>query len=478
LIWNDYLWQTGLAGSFGSMVSYVVASAYIFLIIRYLTKKNGLSLVGTLGFAFNPNILYFQAIPLSDELISIATGAATLYYFLRWVKEDKVKYLIFAAASVFLATLTRFDGYPLFIALACIVVVDGLFKRHKWKQIQGNLIVFTSLGGLGIILWLIWDKLLFGDPLYFQRGPFSAQAQQKIYFQRGQLETYHSLWLSIKLYFLLTIDTVGLVPVILLGIAVLVFVVWGIFAFFKKKDRTALVVVMVIGVLLVPFAFYIESLYSGQAVVWIPGATPLTAPSQFFNTRYGIQTVAPIAVFLAILLNLVIGWLKGHVASVVYVLCALLLIAQAGFTSSTGIISFEAGLYGTDCAPTTSLDVFMAQHYDGRSILMDTFYSNLNNAEDGIDLKNIIYEGSGIAWTQALHDPGSVADWVVAGSGDLVSTSLKNQLTSPAFLQQFSLVVNTRHFRLYRKKDLPPLPNRALPAYFLSEHAFCTNTKA
>jgi hypothetical protein len=356
--------------------------------------------------------------------------------------------------------------------------VDGLFKRHKWKQIQGNLIVFTSLGGLGIILWLIWDKLLFGDPLYFQRGPFSAQAQQKIYFQRGQLETYHSLWLSIKLYFLLTIDTVGLVPVILLGIAVLVFVVWGIFAFFKKKDRTALVVVMVIGVLLVPFAFYIESLYSGQAVVWIPGATPLTAPSQFFNTRYGIQTVAPIAVFLAILLNLVIGWLKGHVASVVYVLCALLLIAQAGFTSSTGIISFEAGLYGTDCAPTTSLDVFMAQHYDGRSILMDTFYSNLNNAEDGIDLKNIIYEGSGIAWTQALHDPGSVADWVVAGSGDLVSTSLKNQLTSPAFLQQFSLVVNTRHFRLYRKKDLPPLPNRALPAYFLSEHAFCTNTKA
>jgi hypothetical protein len=273
----------------------------------------------------------------------------------------------------------------------------------------------------------------------------------------------------------LTIDTVGLAPVILLGIAVLVFVGWGLFAFFKKKDRTALVVVMVIGVLLVPFAFYIESLYSGQAVIWIPGGTPITAPSQFFNTRYGIQTVFPIAVFVAILLNLLLGWLKKHIATAAYILCALLIVAQAGLTSSAGIITLEAGIYGTDCVPTTSLDVYMAQHYDGRSILMDTFYSNLNNAEDGIDLKNIVYEGSGELWTKALRDPASVVDWVVVGTGDLVSTTLKTE--SPTVLQQFTLVVNTKHFRLYRKNGLPPVPSRPLPSYFLTEHAYCSNTK-
>ena len=474
-IWNDYLWQTGLAGSFGNMLSYVVASTYLFLLLRYLTKRNGVALIGTLFFVFNPNILYFQATPLSDELISIASGMAGLYYFLRWVKEDKVKYLIFSAAGVCLGTLARYDGWPLFVALLCLVVVNGLFRKQKWKQIQGNVLVFALLGGLGMLLWLAWDKMLFGDPLYFQHGPFSAQAQQLVYFHRGQLESYHDLVKSIKVYFSLTIDTVGLAPVIILGVSVLTFVVWGLFAFFKKKDRSALVVVMIIGVLLIPFAFYVESLYSGQAIIWIPGATPPTAPSQLFNTRYGIQTVAPVAVFLAILVHNVLRLLKGRMLIVGYILCALLVLAQAGYTSSTGIISFETGLYGTDCMPTTELDIYMAQHYNGGNVLMDLANPSLNDTEDGIDMKNVIYEGSGTIWAQALRNPVSTADWVVAGPGDLITANIK--LSYPPFSQQFELVAQYKHLRLYHKRGLPPLPTKTLSPYFLSEHSTCTNSK-
>ncbi|HEY3991398.1 MAG TPA: hypothetical protein VGM01_00840, partial [Ktedonobacteraceae bacterium] len=205
------------------------------------------------------------------------------------------------------------------------------------------------------------------------------------------------------------------------------------------------------------------------------GATPPTAPSQLFNTRYGIQTVAPIAVFLAILVHIVMGLLKGRVRIVGYVLCVLLVLAQTGYISSTGIITFETGLYGTDCMPTTALDIYMAQHYNGGNVLMDLANPSLNDTEDGIDLKNVIYEGSGPLWLQALRNPVSVADWVVAGPGDLITGNIK--LSYPPFSQQFTLVARYKNFRLYHKVGLPPLPTKPLPAYFLSEHHTCTNSK-
>src|SRR5258706_8559376 len=46
-IWNDYLWRTGLAGTIPSMICYLIASVYLFLAARRLTKDSRASFVGT-----------------------------------------------------------------------------------------------------------------------------------------------------------------------------------------------------------------------------------------------------------------------------------------------------------------------------------------------------------------------------------------------------------------------------------------------
>ena len=104
-VWNDYLWRTGLAGSIVSFLSYVVASIYVFLSARRLTKNGMASFAGTFVFILNPNILYLQSTPLS-ELVLIAALTATCYYFLIWAQTDSSKYLILTAGATFLATFS------------------------------------------------------------------------------------------------------------------------------------------------------------------------------------------------------------------------------------------------------------------------------------------------------------------------------------------------------------------------------------
>jgi cellulose synthase/poly-beta-1,6-N-acetylglucosamine synthase-like glycosyltransferase len=189
-IWNNALWHSGLAGSFVSMPCYVIASIYLFLAAKRLTKSSSASFIGVLAFALNPNILYLQATPLS-ETVCIATLAMTCYYFLCWTQENASRFLIFAAGCTFLSTLARYDGWALFVAMLCLIPIVGLRRRQRFVQIQSNLILFGGLGGLGIVLWLVWNKLLFGDPLYFQHsGVYSSQAQQMLLLKQGEKVTF------------------------------------------------------------------------------------------------------------------------------------------------------------------------------------------------------------------------------------------------------------------------------------------------
>src|SRR5437763_7947970 len=149
LVWNNYLWQTGLAGSIPSMLCYLISALYLYLAARALTHDGRASCIGALVFIMNPNILYLQTTPLSD-LVCFATLTMASYYFLRWAQEDagdSPKQLIFAAASTFLATFTRYDGWALFVALFVLILLIGLIKRQSRTSIEGNLIIFGVFGG-------------------------------------------------------------------------------------------------------------------------------------------------------------------------------------------------------------------------------------------------------------------------------------------------------------------------------------------
>lgn len=449
-IWNDYLWRTGLAGSFADMPCYIVATFYIFRSARKLTRNSCAAFIGTLVFIFNPNVLYLQATPLT-EVVCMATLAMSCYYFLCWIEDGTTKSLAITAACTFLATLARYDGWPLFVAILVFIPVVGIMKHRRFSQIISNIIVFCLLGGLGIVLWLVWNKLIFGDPLYFQRSAFySSQSQQQAQHAVNHLFSYHNVWQAIRFYTLDVFQNVGVILCVLAALALLLFILSRRF-----KPET-------LGGLLfwVPFAFYCLSLYTGQAIIWLPQALPVGLHLTLYNVRYGAQMTAPVAVFVAILAAHLRLPSHARLQAMSRVLLVGVIILQCCLTFSQGIITLKEGQYYYSCFAPLPIAKYLSQHYQGGRVLEDLFANQVDPVFLGLDFKDIIYEGNGQVWTQALEYPESTVDWVIVtptNPQDLVAQYLN--VHSQAFLSDFTLVARgAKGMELYHRKGQSLLP--------------------
>lgn len=465
-IWVNYLWRTGLAGSIPSMICYLIAVCYLFLTVRRLTHDSRASFIGALVFILNPNVLYIQTTALTEPVLIVTLTAAS-YYFLAWVQDDQLYYLILAGVATFLATLARYDGWFLYVTFLVMLIPIGLLKKQSRAQIEGNLLTYGTIGGLGILLWFIWCWLIFGNPLYFQDGPFSSQAMQQALIQSHILFTYHNLWQSIRYYTIDSVANVGLIVFVLAIIAILVFV-W----------RRRLTPEMLAGLsFLCPFPFYVIALFGGQAAIYVPGAVAPNFAHQIYNARYGVEMVVPCAIFIAVLAStlrprrLSLRWLglAGQFALVAVVL------AQAVLMTSTGVVSLQDGQFGLDCAHPHELIIYLAQHYNNGMILEDLYSTKIDalNPQDNIDFKKIIYEGSGSLWQAALAHPTNMVDWVIANPSDphdVVAHTLGNILSV-----NFTRVLEESNgLSLYYRNGLS-FPTRPIPVSLLQENSSCVN---
>jgi len=321
------------------------------------------------------------------------------------------------------------------------------------------------LGGLGIGLWFVWNKLIFGDPLFFQKGLYSSQAQQSLQLTVGRLYTYHNLWQAIRYY---TIDSSQTTGVILF---VLAFV--GVIWFVLKHRFTPMTLAALL--FIIPFPFYIAALYGGQAIIWVPGANPPDSHLYMYNVRYGAQMVGPAALFLAILIERISSISMRRFYLISRLVLVGVILAQSLLITSQGIISLQDGQYDYACSPQLIINQYLAKHYNGGKILQDVYAAQFDASAAGIDFKNIIYEGSGRFWSQALQNPASSVDWIIIkpdNSIDLVAQRLKED---PAFLSQFTLVVRqTDGILLYHQLGKPPLPTRPAPPVWQGNHHPCS----
>jgi hypothetical protein len=157
-------------------------------------------------------------------------------------------------------------------------------------------------------------------------------------------------------------------------------------------------------------------------------------------------------------------------------------IIQSLLTVQGGIVSLQSGQYGLDCAPLHLINVYLAEHYNGGRILSDTFTSGTNalGLEVGVDFKNVIYEGSGNSWTQALSNPAATVDWIEVNPTNVYDLVNKHiNVESSLFLSQFTLVAQEDSgLSLYQRNDLPPLPTNPLPPGLLTAHRLCGSNGA
>lgn len=430
LAWNDFLWKTALAGSIVSMISYVLCVVFLYKLGTELTGKKATGLLAALILGLNPNLLYLQTTPMTESLL-LAMFILAAYFLFQYLQKNSIAYLLGTGIFVLLSTLIRYDGWFLFFSLLGLIPLWATMN-YSWKKAEGETFLFASIGGLGIILWILWNWSIFGEPLYFIFGEYSAYAQQRVLSSVGQLPTEKNLYNATLYYFWGVIENNG---------AWLVFSsLAAMFAVpFLIHSKKYLPVVLV---LLTPFAFNIIALFIGQSAMNV-----LQAPTNpgLFNIRYGIMMLPGIALLLGIIGGKVkFGWLA---------VIALLGIQTYHFLQAGHPIVLTDGLKGLENTYyTIEASQWLAENYEGGLILTSLASHDAFVARAQIPMKNYIHEGNAEFWDEALLNPSQRLTYitVLVQPPDSVYRALKD---NQDFKKNFELVHEYKEFQIYRKKQ-------------------------
>ncbi|KJD40263.1 hypothetical protein QD46_08835 [Paenibacillus polymyxa] len=150
------------------------------------------SLLIALLFSLNPFMFLFGFNGLSDSPY-IFFILLTVSRFCMWLKDRKAANLIVSGFALALAFWVRYEAVPLGVALALGVLLT-IFFLHRWRTNRENvktqlslkerlykveatwLLLLLPLVFSGL-LWLFFNWIIMGDPLYFLRSQYSNSTQ-------------------------------------------------------------------------------------------------------------------------------------------------------------------------------------------------------------------------------------------------------------------------------------------------------------
>lgn len=430
-IWNNFMWHSGLSGALESMASYVATGILIYQILRVL----GVSLLGRLVgvgiFAANLNILYMQSTAMT-ELLLLGTMTAGVYELIQWHKEDNMLRLVKSSFWVMLSTMIRYDGWFLLIFSTILIVIQA-YRKHGYKAAEGAFFLFATLASFGILLWIIWNWIIFKDPLYFIFGPYAAATQQQQIAAAGQLATEHNLPFSIKSYFYAIIYNEGMLQTILAAIGMALF--W-----FDKKISSSLRMASI--ALLAPLFFNIVALYLGQSVLFVQGLNG----NSWFNVRYGLMMAPTIAIF--------VGYLVYRLKSLKYIMVLLLLFVIFFSFANRDAVTLDDAIYGASGKNVSQIsDLLHAQAAEESGfVLISVASHDAVVFSSGLQMSRFIHEGDGIYWTLAIAHPAHWARWIVLRTGDTSDQTYRILHNNKEFNNDYVLVGKYPFADLYEIK--------------------------
>lgn len=423
-IWNDFMFRTGLSGSIISMIAFIGSVIFILKTARTLNFDRLAIVITFLIIVLNPNLLFLQSLPMTESLLLFTTLGA-LYFFVKWTREDGVGNLIFCGLYTFLAVLTRYDGWAILLFLSSAIPIVAYLRSSKRKA-EGSFFIFATFGFFAVFLWLMWNLLIFKDPLFFMDSKYSAKAQQDILLERGLLLTKYDLIYSIKVYFLSIVSNSGMTLSILGLTGILISLFSGI--------RTSTKIIF-IG-FLIPILFNVASLYLGQSVIHLPQLPPFT----WFNIRYGIMALPAIAIGTGYLVN------KRALASL---LVALIIVFQYGTMYITNnIITVQDGVRGSSGDFLDDIGQWVNKNASDGLILIPASSHDALIFISGLPLNRFITEGTGKYWRTSLKDPTKYAKYVIMHEGDLVYKELHG---NPKFLKNYYLIYKGEFSNVYKR---------------------------
>ena len=435
---NDFLFYTGIAGAIVSGGSFIAAAFFLYKLIMMLTHQRFASLIGVFLFITNGNLLYLQSTAMFEPLL-MATVFGASYFLAKWTQTSQINHLVIAALFTCLATLTRYDGWAFLIATILYVAVICLLIKRQSKE--GPIIIYTLLASFGIGLWLLYNGLIFGDPLYFANSEFSAKAQQDILYERGALPTRHDFILSLQTYCIAVLVNLGVISV---GLSLIGLLVFAFQNFLKPSNWGPLL-------LLVSFVFNVVSLYMGQSVIWMPMVPPFF--DTYFNARYGVLMLPAAAFFVGYLASK--HWILKIILPILIGLQFYLFFNPEHFPilgHKIGVITRQDTVSSLN-EQTIKLSDYLYENHKGGLILISSASVDSLIFRSRLPLKTYITEGTGDYWRESLKDPKKYATWIIffRDKSDRVGKVVSK---NPDLNKYYQLVYEDQTYLVYNRKQL------------------------
>lgn len=429
-IWNDFMWHTGLSGAIQSMVSYVFSGLIIFHFLRRLGVGLFGGIVGVCVFAFNTNILYLQSTAMT-ELLLMATLTFAVYELVMWFKDDTLLRLIKSAFFIMLATLIRYEGWFLCASATALIGLYAL-KKKGWSTMEGTVILFCTLSGLGAVLWFLWNLVIFKDPLYFALGPYSARTQQLQIEQAGQLLTKGNMLFSLKTYAYALIYNTNVLLLVLSIVGALLF--W-----IDKKISTAVRFASLS--LISPLVFNVLALYFGHSVLFVQGL----AGNSWFNVRYGIMMLPAMAIF--------VGYLISRVGAFKYALTGLLLFVSLIALANNDAVTLDDARFGSSGKNVVEVSGWLRNNAKDQAgfVLISVASHDAIIFSSGMPMKRFIHEGTGLYWENAIGKPEKWARWIIMRTNDPNDLTFRSLKTSK-YENKYTLVDSFPFADIYELK--------------------------
>ncbi len=430
-VWNDFMWHSGLSGAIQSMVAYVATGILIYSFLKILGVGMFGRIVGVMVFAFNLNILYMQSTAMT-ELLLIGTMMAGTYQLLMWHKEETMVRLLQAGFWVMLATLIRYDGWFL-LAFAFALIFFHSIRKFGYKTTEGILVLFTTLASFGIVLWLLWNLMIFKDPLYFAFGPYSANAQQSQLEAAGVLETKRNLPFSLQTYIYAMIYNSGFFTFILGIIGMAMF--W-----FDKKIKGEMRIAAI--ALMAPFFFNIVALFLGHSVLFVQGLHG----NSWFNVRYGLMMVPTIAIF--------VGYLVHRLKSIRIAVVALLLFVSFFTFTNTDAVTIDDAVVGASGKNVQEVSGWLENNAKDKEgyVLISAASHDAIIFSSNMQMKRFIHEGTGAYWDQALTNPTKWARWIILRTNDQNDATFRELQDNKQFKNNYTKVKTLPFADIYEIK--------------------------
>ena len=407
-VWSRELWSSGVAAIPIDIACLVIEALSLFSLAKTLTHSKRVAWLAVVLLLTNPSILYLHTTALTEPVL-FASLLVTVATLARWASTDKPysggEIALYCGLPAAAMVLSRYDGWAMAGAATVYVLVVAQWRWHQWRYSIHIARCFVTLPVLAAGWWMWFNWVNWGDPLEFQRGQYSAQAQQELLAKAGLLPDKGTVVGSLDTLLTTVVRAGGIV---LVAAAVVGMVLW-----INRSRRTpaALAPWLLVAV---PFGFYAFSLFTGQIVIRLDN----TRLESMFNTRYGVETLPGLVVFAALGVWVVAQAVHRLVhprAGIAVLVGAALVLGVAQFAlwapgwSATPVVAEglrqRAAKPGEDKAAQ-----WMADHAGDGMILIDDSVNPVLTVIDA-DFDRVAAPFSGRRWTRMFRDPGR-AEWV------------------------------------------------------------------